>query len=208
MIVFGYNEHPRVAGHRAGRAGSHFRLPFVALRSRCILQAVALFRIRVAAMKTILVPVERRSTFAICSRNGSSRGPVWRATSKGSPSVPISATSLPWMWCSLLPFWTRLLSERWSRRPVRGSKPLCTRMQSQKLARSRTGSRIVRLGDALHEDPFIGDYGRAFDIIIVGRPGSSNDGPRTASLEEALFESGRPVLVAPPDPLPRSGGRS
>jgi nucleotide-binding universal stress UspA family protein len=56
------------------------------------------------------------------------------------------------------------------------------------------------LGDTLKDDPFIGDYGRAFDIIIVGRPGSSSDGPRTASLEEALFESGRPVLVAPPRP--------
>ena len=64
------------------------------------------------------------------------------------------------------------------------------------------------LGDTLKDDPFIGDYGRAFDIIIIGRPGSSSDGPRTASLEEALFESGRPVLVAPPRPPSRSADRS
>jgi nucleotide-binding universal stress UspA family protein len=63
------------------------------------------------------------------------------------------------------------------------------------------------LGDTLKDDSFIGDYGRAFDIIIVGRPGSSSDGPRTASLEEALFESGRPVLIAPPRP-PTEIGRS
>ena len=53
-------------------------------------------------------------------------------------------------------------------------------------------------GNALQDASFLGDYGRAFDIVVVGRPGSDSDGPRMASLEEALFESGRPVLVAPP----------
>src|SRR4051794_38138362 len=62
-------------------------------------------------------------------------------------------------------------------------------------------------GNALQDPPFLGDYGRAFDIAVVGRPGSDSDGPRMASLEEALFESGRPVLLAPPI-APKEMGQS
>ena len=47
-------------------------------------------------------------------------------------------------------------------------------------------------------DPFIGTYGRLFDLIVLGRPGRGAHAPPMAPLETALFESGRPVLVAPP----------
>src|SRR4030095_2233557 len=49
------------SGHRAGR-WSHGPTAVRRAAVWCILQAVALFRIRVAAMKTILVPVEQHST--------------------------------------------------------------------------------------------------------------------------------------------------
>jgi nucleotide-binding universal stress UspA family protein len=52
--------------------------------------------------------------------------------------------------------------------------------------------------DDLQGDRSIGDYGRAFDIIVVGRPVGGQAAPRISTLEEALFNSGRPVLVAPP----------
>jgi hypothetical protein len=58
---------------------------------------------------------------------------------------------------------------------------------------------------ALQGDTFVGDYGRAFDVIVVGRPPSEDNGPRLATLEEALFNGGRPVLVAPPAPPARMG---
>jgi nucleotide-binding universal stress UspA family protein len=62
-------------------------------------------------------------------------------------------------------------------------------------------------GDALQGDLFLGEYGRAFDAIVVGRPTPQGNGPRLSTLEEVLFNSGRAVLVAPP--LPPSGmGRS
>jgi nucleotide-binding universal stress UspA family protein len=54
-------------------------------------------------------------------------------------------------------------------------------------------------------DDFVGDYGRVFDIIVLGRPGGSPQSPRMNTFEAALFESGRPVLLAPPQP-PRSIG--
>jgi len=54
-------------------------------------------------------------------------------------------------------------------------------------------------------DDFVGSYGRVFDAIVVGRPAKSRQGARMATMEAALFESGRPVLLAPPAP-PRSIG--
>ncbi len=47
-------------------------------------------------------------------------------------------------------------------------------------------------------DGKIGTYGRLFDLIVVGRPGPTAGDPRSATLEAALFESGRPILIAPP----------
>jgi nucleotide-binding universal stress UspA family protein len=62
-------------------------------------------------------------------------------------------------------------------------------------------------GDVLEGDAFLGDYGRAFDVIVVGRPSREVNGPRMATLEEALFDSGRAILVAPPS-APSEIGRS
>jgi nucleotide-binding universal stress UspA family protein len=48
-------------------------------------------------------------------------------------------------------------------------------------------------------DAFVGSYGRVFDIIVFGRPGSYPAGSSMAAVEAALFESGRPILIAPPN---------
>ena len=56
-------------------------------------------------------------------------------------------------------------------------------------------------------DAFIGSYGRLFDLVALGRPGRAAQDPRMAPLETALFESGHPVLIAPPAP-PRGLGRN
>ena len=49
-------------------------------------------------------------------------------------------------------------------------------------------------------EAFVGSYGRVFDLTIVARPSPGQ--PRTSmlTLEAALFESGRPILMAPPAP--------
>jgi nucleotide-binding universal stress UspA family protein len=49
-------------------------------------------------------------------------------------------------------------------------------------------------------DDFVGSVGRVFDIAVLGRPGGDAAGPRMTTLEAALFETGRPVLLAPPTP--------
>lgn len=50
--------------------------------------------------------------------------------------------------------------------------------------------------DEASEDSMIGGRGRFFDLIALGRPGPEPQNPRMAPLEAALFESGRPVLLA------------
>lgn len=63
------------------------------------------------------------------------------------------------------------------------------------------------LRPTVETDAFIGSYGRLFDVIVLGRPGRTSQNPRMAPLEAALFESGRPVLIAPPAP-PQDLGRN
>jgi nucleotide-binding universal stress UspA family protein len=55
-------------------------------------------------------------------------------------------------------------------------------------------------------DGFLGSYSRVFDLVIVGRPGTTATSPRMGTLESALFESGRPILIVPPGPPRQFGG--
>jgi nucleotide-binding universal stress UspA family protein len=56
------------------------------------------------------------------------------------------------------------------------------------------------------EDAYIGSYGRVFDLIVLGRPGSAPENPRMPPLESALFDAGRPVLIVPKT-APKAIGR-
>lgn len=61
-----------------------------------------------------------------------------------------------------------------------------------------------RAGSSL-DDISVASAARLYDITVLGRPGTGRDNPRMTTLETALFESGRPVLVAPPT-APKSLG--
>ena len=50
----------------------------------------------------------------------------------------------------------------------------------------------------------VAGYARIFDMSVLGRPANRDNGPRMSLFESVLFESGRPVLLAPsatPDKL-------
>jgi nucleotide-binding universal stress UspA family protein len=47
-------------------------------------------------------------------------------------------------------------------------------------------------------ESIVGSHGRAFDVIVMGRPDVDTAGPYQRAIESALFESGRPVLLSPP----------
>jgi nucleotide-binding universal stress UspA family protein len=52
----------------------------------------------------------------------------------------------------------------------------------------------------------VGILGRVFDVTVVGRSEPRVSGPRSTTLDAALFDSGRPILIAPPT-APESIGR-
>ena len=52
--------------------------------------------------------------------------------------------------------------------------------------------------EAPEDDSFIGSRGRAFDITVISRPGADATSLHQRAVEFGLFESGRPVLLAPP----------
>jgi nucleotide-binding universal stress UspA family protein len=56
------------------------------------------------------------------------------------------------------------------------------------------------------QNAVVGSLGRVFDLIVVERPAKLAS-LAEATLEDALFESGRPVLMAPPKPPPTIGER-
>ncbi len=51
------------------------------------------------------------------------------------------------------------------------------------------------------EEECIARYGRVSDLIIVGRPPADDSGASIVVFETALFDTGKPVIVAPPGPL-------
>jgi nucleotide-binding universal stress UspA family protein len=54
--------------------------------------------------------------------------------------------------------------------------------------------------DAPEGDGFVGTYGRVFDVIVMNKVDAKAPSLRNRTIETALFESGRPILLAPPLP--------
>lgn len=61
------------------------------------------------------------------------------------------------------------------------------------------------VADAPPGDDFIGSHSRVFDVTVLGKPNQRAAGPRMTTLEAVLFEGGRPVLIAPPEPVKTLG---
>jgi nucleotide-binding universal stress UspA family protein len=88
-----------------------------------------------------------------------------------------------------------------------------TDAEATKLARERFDAHISTSTKGLLrwssrqpiDDAGLASLSRLFDITIVGRPGVGRNEPRMTTLEAALFESGRPILMVPPN-VPRSLG--
>lgn len=73
-------------------------------------------------------------------------------------------------------------------------------MLTKQIPRAAAGLAALSFGwrqDGLMEDAFLGAYGRVFDVTVLGRPDGSNGQTRLSTVEAALFETGRPVLIAP-----------
>ena len=67
------------------------------------------------------------------------------------------------------------------------------------------GARFRWRGGSTITDAALGSLARAYDLTVLSRPG--NRGALMSTLESALFDSGRPVLMAPPS-SPKSLGQT
>jgi nucleotide-binding universal stress UspA family protein len=65
---------------------------------------------------------------------------------------------------------------------------------------STSGLSCGWLDDAPAGEGFVGSYGRVFDVTVLSRPNASTVGLHNRAIESCLFESGRPLLLAPPKP--------
>ena len=59
------------------------------------------------------------------------------------------------------------------------------------------------LENALAGDAIVGSYARVFDVIVINRFDRSATGLHNQAINSGLFESGRPMLLAPPSPPDR-----
>jgi nucleotide-binding universal stress UspA family protein len=76
-------------------------------------------------------------------------------------------------------------------------------MQDNQVPRATGASGSLSFGwldDAPEGDGFVGSYGRVFDVIVTGRPDPNLGRLHNRAIEAGLFDSGRPVLLAPPSP--------
>jgi nucleotide-binding universal stress UspA family protein len=62
----------------------------------------------------------------------------------------------------------------------------------------KEASRFRWRGGSVLKDASLGSLARVYDLTVLNRPGAG--GGRMATLEAVLFESGRPILMAPPSP--------
>jgi len=74
-------------------------------------------------------------------------------------------------------------------------------MQQNGVPRGAAGKGGLAYGwieNAPEGDSFAGSLGRVFDVIVMARPDATASGLHHRAIESALFESGRPLLLAPP----------
>jgi nucleotide-binding universal stress UspA family protein len=76
-------------------------------------------------------------------------------------------------------------------------------MQERSIPRSGQAESSLSFGwldDATEGEGTVGSYGRVFDLVVLSRPDATSSGRDHRALESGLFESGRPILLAPPVP--------
>ena len=78
-----------------------------------------------------------------------------------------------------------------------------TFMQKHDVPRTTETTKSLSFGwldDAAEGEGFIGSYGRVFDAIVMKRRDARSGPIHDRLIESGLFESGRPILLAPPSP--------
>lgn len=158
-------------------------------------------------MKTVLVPIEEHSLLRPVLDTALLLGRAFESYIEGfavSFNLPMAmpidiAIGVP----SLLDPATRREMTDASQRHF------ATVMQAENVPQAGPGVQGLSFGwrqTEMMNDTFVGSYGRVFDVVVLGRPGNGSHHPRLSTAEAALFETGRPVLIAPPKAPASLGG--
>lgn len=143
-------------------------------------------------MKSILVPVDQSETMTSALESGWLYAKLFGGTVEGvalrpafaeivAPDPIVAVTIPPADW-----------NETEFCRSVRAQFDAFAAAHAQ----DPSGARFRWRGGPAIDDASLGSLGRVYDMTVVTRPG--NRGARMTALEAALFDSGRPVLMAPP----------
>jgi nucleotide-binding universal stress UspA family protein len=156
-------------------------------------------------MKTILVPTEQTPTMVSALDTALLLARKFDACIEGFPLRPAVADLVAMDPDSGL---TMVAVKENDAEMVRQAESLFRAFMETNQVAESTGKTPASLswswiGDAPSGHDFVGSYGRVFDMIVLARPGDEWQSPSMITLESALFESGRPVLIAPPT-SPRS----
>ena len=151
-------------------------------------------------MKTILAPVELHHSIDAVLTTALQFARRFDSCVEGLPIGPdlpdLVAFDMPVSWTAADQSTWRELAEE-SRRRFEDAARLAG-APAHDAAQEGQGFSWSWSGEAAYGDSHISNYGRLFDLCVLGRPGGASGGPRMASVEAALFDSGRPVLLAPP----------
>jgi nucleotide-binding universal stress UspA family protein len=151
-------------------------------------------------MKTILVPTEHNNSMVSALDTALLLARTFDSCIEGFPLRPAVADLVAMDPDSGL---TMVAVKENDAEMIRQAEDLFRSFMEQHNVPQRTGDTTASLSCAwVKEAPsghdFVGSYGRVFDVIVLARPGDEWQSPSMITLESALFESGRPVLIAPP----------
>jgi nucleotide-binding universal stress UspA family protein len=149
-------------------------------------------------MKNILAPIEQHSALDSVLETSLLLGARFESYIEGIPLGP----DLPDLVAFDMPVsWTLADQNTWRELAEDARKRFETFMLDHGVPAHAEGAGGLSWGwdgDTAYGDSHVGSYARIFDITVLGRPGSERGAPRMATAEAALFESGRPILLAPP----------
>jgi nucleotide-binding universal stress UspA family protein len=152
-------------------------------------------------MKTILVPTEHNAAMASALDTALLLAQKFGSCIEGFPLRPAVADLVAMDPDSGL---TMVAVKENDAEMVRQAEDLFRAFMTQHQVPLNTGTAQATpsfswLDSAPSGHDFVGSYGRVFDAIVLARPGDEWQSPSMVTLESALFESGRPVLIAPPN---------
>ena len=149
-------------------------------------------------MKNILVPIETHSSVESVLQTAMLLARRFESYVEGMPLGP----DLPDLVAFDMPVsWTVTDQNTWKEMADDAHRRFEAFMRAANVAERGADHRTPSFGwtgERSFGDSQIGSYARIFDCTVLGRPGGERGDPRMATAETVLFESGRPILLAPP----------